>query len=65
VADGAQEQRDPHALAAYLLHVTLAEIPPAEPFEAEFKALATGAKSIRRTDCWSSHHQGSVQVGRW
>jgi hypothetical protein len=46
VGDGAPDQRDPHALGVYLLHVAPTEIRPAEPFEAEFKVLNTGRVPI-------------------
>jgi hypothetical protein len=46
VGDGAADQRDPHALGVYLLHVTPTEIRPAEPFEAEFKVTNTGRVPI-------------------
>ena len=46
VGDGAPDQRDPHALAVYLLHVTPTEIRPAEPFETEFKVLNAGRVPI-------------------
>jgi hypothetical protein len=46
VSDGAPDQRDPHALGVYLLHVAPTEIRPAEPFEAEFKVLNTGRVPI-------------------
>ena len=42
IADGAPDQRDPHALGVYVLQVTPTEIHRAEPFEAEFDSLNTG-----------------------
>lgn len=52
VAEGAPDQREPHALRAYLLYVTPTEIHRAELFEAEFKVLNTGREvdlDARRT----------------
>jgi len=46
VSDGAPDRRDPHALGVYLLHVTPADINPAEVFEAEFRVLNTGLSPI-------------------
>jgi hypothetical protein len=46
VTDGAPDQRDPHALGIYLLHVTPTEINAAEPFQVEFKILNTGTAAI-------------------
>jgi hypothetical protein len=46
VRDGAPDQRDPHSLGVYLLHVAPTEIRPAEPFKAEFKVLNTGRVPI-------------------
>lgn len=42
VRDGAPDQRDPHALGIYLLHVVPSDINTAEPFQVEFKVLNTG-----------------------
>src|SRR5229473_3731397 len=42
VADGAPDQRDPHALGIYLLRVTPTDINATEPFQVEFKVLNTG-----------------------
>jgi hypothetical protein len=46
VGDGAADQRDPHALAIYLLRVTPTDINPAEPFQVEFKVLNSGTAPI-------------------
>lgn len=51
MADGAPDQRDPHAVGVYLSHVTPTEIRPAESIAAEFKVLNAGAKLTGRTDC--------------
>lgn len=51
MADGAPDQRDPHALGVYLPHVTPTEIRPAEPLAAEFKVLNPDEKLTGRTGC--------------
>jgi hypothetical protein len=46
VGDGAPDQRDPHALGIYLLHVIPTDINPSEPFQVEFKILNPGTAPI-------------------
>jgi hypothetical protein len=46
IGDGAPDQRDPHALGIYLLHVTPTDINPLEPFQVAFKILNTGTAPI-------------------
>jgi len=46
VEDSAPDQRDPHALAVYLVRVEPTEIDTSKPFQAEFKILNSGRASI-------------------
>lgn len=60
VADGAPDQRDPHALGVWLARVTPTEIDPLESFEAEFQVRNTGTAAI---EIPVSPHLSDLQPG--